>query len=214
MDYLFPKRCLLCNKLLPLGVDICFCDKCRSDIDSYKYVNEIKTEKSRLKVFSAVRYEGNIREYMIDYKFRYVKLYSKSYAYILSKIWERAIINTNDKNYIVVFVPMHRVRQRPYNQSEEIAREFSLMAQLLYDDNVLIKKRGISQTGRMTIKEKQIFLKDAFDVINSWRISGKTVVLIDDIFTTGTTARVCYNLLLNNGARDVIFLTPCYTPYN
>ncbi len=212
MDFLFPKRCIICNKLIELGKELCFCNKCLGELNSYEHIYEMQPKGECLRVLSGVRYEGYIRNYMIDYKFRGVKILGKSYAYIVQKIWERAFQKQSMDKFIVICVPMHMFRRRDYNQSKVIAELFSKSAHLTADFDILVKKRGIKQLSSMTKAEKAIFVKDAFEVINSWRLNGKTVILIDDIYTTGETTGECAKLLLNNGAEGVIVITPCYTP--
>ncbi len=212
LDFMFPKRCIVCNKLLPLGARLCFCKKCLEEVNSYKYVYEITPKDKFYRIISGIGYENSVREHMIDYKFRQVEFLGKSYAYIVYKIWERILKDIPVEELLVICVPMHTSRQRSYNQTWVIAREFCHLAELDVNPDILVKKRGIKQISGMSKELKRIFSRDSFEVVNSWQLYGKTVILIDDIYTTGTTAGECANVLLNNGAKDVIVLTPCYTP--
>ena len=212
LDFMFPKRCIICNKLLPLGCELCLCEKCLTKVNSYEYVTELKANNNFYRIISGVEYIDYVRSNLIDFKFHNVEILGKTYGYIVYKLWQRIFENTALDNYKVIAVPMHSSRGRAYNQAEVIAQNVCVRTGFSLTKNALIKKRGIGKISSMPKNVKYQFAKDAFEVINSAEIYGKHIILIDDIYTTGTTASVCADLLLNNGASSVTVLTACYTP--
>ena len=60
--------------------------------------------------------------------------------------------------------------------------------------------------------EKKIFIQNSFEVCRPHKIAGKTVIITDDIYTTGATLNECARAVKNSGAKTVIGITPCYTP--
>ena len=115
---------------------------------------------------------------------------------------------------LAVPVPLHskRLRQRGFNQAFVLVRNWNRRLGLEVEDSVLKRvlmtapQTGLGKKGRLEN------LKGAFAVRNANRISGKTLLLIDDVYTTGTTADACAGALLKAGAGRVDVLTLARTP--
>lgn len=106
---------------------------------------------------------------------------------------------------MVVPVPMHPKRQkhRGYNQSELLAREVAALLDVPCE-NGLVRVRDTVQQARLEADERRRNLKDAFHAepcVSGWR-----VLLVDDVYTTGETARECARALREGGAISVSFL--------
>jgi len=120
---------------------------------------------------------------------------------------------------LVVPVPLHssKRRQRGFNQAELIARSalkamhakrFQLVA------NVLKRVRPtISQIG-LTRPQRQENIRGAFQVAHLSRVSGRKLLLVDDVMTTGTTAAECARVLQRAGAKKVWVATVARTLKN
>jgi ComF family protein len=109
---------------------------------------------------------------------------------------------------IVVPVPLHtsRLRERGYNQSMllgvHVAHQFDLP---VVPDAVTRRRSTASQVGRSSA-ERERALKDAFTA-QPHLVDGQTILLIDDVCTTGATLRECAQAALNAGASQVFCLT-------
>jgi ComF family protein len=113
---------------------------------------------------------------------------------------------------LVIPVPMHTVKQRRrgFNHAELLAR--AAMAEMrrrhpqwvLHLDTSLLKRVRVtvSQAGLTTHQRRQN-LRGAFFAPHAARLAGRDVLLVDDIYTTGATARACSRVLMNAGARSV-----------
>lgn len=106
---------------------------------------------------------------------------------------------------MVVPVPMHPKRQkhRGYNQSELLAREIAVLLDVPCEIG-LVRVRDTVQQARLDADERRKNLKDAFRAepcVAGWR-----VLLVDDVYTTGETARECARALREGGAISVSFL--------
>lgn len=106
---------------------------------------------------------------------------------------------------MVVPVPMHpkRKKHRGYNQSELLAKEIAAALDVPCE-NGLIRIRDTVQQARLEADERRLNLKDAFRAepcVSGWR-----VLLVDDVYTTGETARECAKALREGGAISVSFL--------
>ncbi len=115
---------------------------------------------------------------------------------------------------LCVPVPVHRrrLRQRGYNQAAVLARAFAEIAGLPFSGDALARvhhKRSQIGQGREARKEN---VAGAFAVNpgEAHLVRGKTVLLIDDVLTTGATAEECARMLLLAGAKNVMLLTAAY----
>ncbi len=118
---------------------------------------------------------------------------------------------------LIIPIPLHnkRFRQRGFNQSFLLLEEWNHLARSIkgislnveIEKECLIRsKHTMSQTGLN--REKRISnLKNAFIASGVSEISGKNILLVDDVYTTGTTANECARVLLRNGANRVDVLT-------
>ncbi|MBQ9950597.1 MAG: ComF family protein [Clostridia bacterium] len=107
---------------------------------------------------------------------------------------------------LVVPVPMHRKRrkQRGYNQSELLAREIA-KALNLPCENGLVRMRNTVQQAKLEGDSRRKNLKGAFRAESC--VAGKRILLVDDVYTTGETARECARALRDGGAVSVSFLS-------
>jgi ComF family protein len=115
---------------------------------------------------------------------------------------------------VVVPVPLHprRRRQRGYNQAELLASALARRAGLVvHADALARRKETLPQTG-LSAAGRRRNVAGAFWVRRRARIHGKTVVLVDDVYTTGATSRACAAALQQAGARAVRLLTVARVP--
>jgi ComF family protein len=117
---------------------------------------------------------------------------------------------------LVVPVPLHvsKRRQRGFNQSELIvraARKKSGGANLQLGTGVLVRQRPtVSQIG-LTRPQRAENIRGAFRVAHPSRVAGRSVLLVDDVLTTGTTASECARVLRRAGAKTVFVATVART---
>jgi ComF family protein len=118
---------------------------------------------------------------------------------------------------LMIPVPLwnRKRRTRGFNQAEEIARELLRnfhrsrrgAASIQLDTTSLVRGRETaSQTG-LTRHQRRANVRGAFAVLQPQTVQGRTVLLVDDVMTTGTTAAECARVLLRAGAKDVFVAT-------
>jgi ComF family protein len=117
---------------------------------------------------------------------------------------------------LVVPVPLHisKRRHRGFNQAESVARaalkKFG-KANLQLATHVLVRQRPtISQIG-LTRPQRADNIRGAFRVAHPSRVVGRTLLLVDDVLTTGTTASECARVLRKAGAKTVFVATVART---
>ena len=96
----------------------------------------------------------------------------------------------------------HRKREREFNQAEDLARLVSECTGAPILTGV-IGKRGGKPQSTLKRKERLLNLKGQFYMKRAHRIKDRTVLLVDDVYTTGTTVNECAALLGRAGAREV-----------
>lgn len=115
-----------------------------------------------------------------------------------------------DLNYVTA-IPLHRVkkRERGFNQSEEIARAMATKLKVPYSDSLLKRKSNTMSQTLLNSVSRRKNLRDAF---MPGRVvpSGKNILIIDDVFTTGTTVNEAGKVLMSQGAGSVYVLTVCH----
>ena len=104
---------------------------------------------------------------------------------------------------LVVPVPLspQRLRQRSYNQALLLAREFARIKNLPVTTDLLLKVRETKSQQGLSAKERVKNLQGAFELQRT--VFGSTILLIDDVMTTGATVEACSQALLANGAEAV-----------
>ncbi len=130
-----------------------------------------------------------------------------------------AFCRSQENALLILPVPLTngRRRERGYNQAEELAmgihrrlKEKGYFAEIAYD--VLQKRRDTKQQKHMGYLERMENVSGAYHVHKRKECRGKTVILVDDIMTTGATGSECAERLLGADARAVIFLTAVSLP--
>ncbi len=116
-----------------------------------------------------------------------------------------------EKSEIVTSVPLHgwRLFFRRYNQSAELARHIALLARLPFDPVLVRRVRKTRQQVGLNAKARERNVRGAFQVPaeRKMEIKGRSVLLVDDVYTTGATVNAVTRALKRVGARQVCVLT-------
>ncbi|MCK4431899.1 MAG: ComF family protein, partial [Candidatus Aminicenantes bacterium] len=106
-------------------------------------------------------------------------------------------------------VPLHpkRKKQRGFNQAFIIAKELAMLKGIKLVEGQLVKLKNILPQTSLKAEDRQKNVKGAFGIKEREKIEGKIILLVDDVYTTGSTIRECSSVLKNAGAKDVRALT-------
>ena len=161
-------------------------------------------------VMSAFMYIGDIKKTVKLYKFSGQKFYGVLFGKLICQ--ELADIDIFTCYDMIVPVPLHgkRLDERGFNQSEVIAEVLAEYLNLPINTDVLIRTRETRRQSSLKGMERAENVKGAFyaDRIN---VSGKNIILVDDIYTMGETVKACAEALKEAGAVDIIAVTLCKT---
>jgi ComF family protein len=159
-------------------------------------------------------YATELRDLIHLFKYRQVK----SAGPYLARMLHQATASLNlPSDLLVIPVPLWpgKRRARGFNQSEELACAFlrsfvrfgRASTSIQLDTVSLVRKRDTaSQTG-LTRQQRHANLRGAFAVVHPERVAGRTILIVDDVMTTGTTAGECARVLLRAGAKEVFVAT-------
>ena len=162
-------------------------------------LNQARIEKCNNKNFDELayifKYEGIIRKKLIEYKFYEAGYLYKTFEKILIK--NKKIINFIKKYDIIIPVPIHKNRKkyRGYNQTELIARLISEDVGILCKTNIIEKVVNSKPQSTLDSKNRKINVKNVYKLNNEENVKGKNILLIDDIYTTGSTVNECSRIL-------------------
>ncbi len=215
-DFLFPSSCVNCGKVISIKQDF-LCNKCfqeiifidkKCEICSGVLIDDrcaICSDRKLyvLKNFTIAEYRGVMKEILHNYKFN-----KKRRLHLhLSKLAYKKIGSQSDLFDLITSVPMSRKKkwQRGFNQSEIIAKRLSRKLNKVY--HPLLKEKSRFKTQReLGYRERFLNILDRYKISNK-NINGKSILLIDDVFTTGATINECARILKSFGATRVYSLT-------
>lgn len=204
LEFIYPNVCGFCNKICKEEI----CNKCRIKIKKYQINIVIKPPNRYFnELISIFKYEGIIREKILQYKFNDKAYMKNTFAKIILK--NKKVCGLLKKYDIIIPVPIHKSRkaQRGYNQTQLIASKLAEYIDIEFCNNVLVKNKNTIAQSKLNRKKRIENIKGAFDILNLEKVQGKNVLLFDDIYTTGSTANECSRVLKTAGAKTVGILT-------
>ncbi len=148
-------------------------------------------------------YEGSLRRVIQLLKYERMEPLARPLAERMARLLEAA-----GPADVIVPVPLYWLRswRRGFNQSEALAGELSRLTGLQVSRRCLRRTRDTaSQTG-LTRRQRRLNVRGAFAVRQPGRVSGKNIVLVDDVITTGATVSACTRALKRAGAARVVVL--------
>lgn len=220
---IFPRRCPICDKILTFNGKL-ICDKCK---DKLIYINEPRCKKCGKQLIkyedeycydckkgkhiyregaAAFSHTGDIKKSIYKIKYCNKREYVEFYTNELIKNYGKKIMSWNC-DYIIP-VPLHRKRQirRGYNQAEIIAKIISKKTGIPIRTDILARVKNTKPQKELNDEDRKKNLENAFKIHKSI-VKLKKIILVDDIYTTGSTIDACTKTLLRYGAVEVYFLS-------
>jgi ComF family protein len=153
---------------------------------------------------AAVAYGDLTRSLAIRLKYGRKVAIARTMARYMAPLVDRA-----GADAILIPVPLHRIRlwQRGFNQSALVARELARRLNLRTEPLLLKRHRRTPPLKGMSSLQRRKTVAGAFKVADKAAVAGRTVILIDDVLTTGSTAEACARTLQRAGAARVELIT-------
>jgi ComF family protein len=225
-QFLLPAQCLCCEKFLDEGRQgIClgclseihwieppFCSICGApflskEVRSHSCSNCLTQKRYFTMARALGAYDGSLQETIHRWKYQgkitLTSLFGEWMTEGIYHYWDPTLFD------LLIPVPLHphRLRGRGFNQALLLVKELSRQTGIPYRKRVLQKiKLTIPQVNLSGIERKKE-VRGSFHIIGKEELKGKTILLVDDVYTTGATVNECSKVLVAAGAERVDVLT-------
>lgn len=226
---LFPPLCLFCKRhiknksgvlcrecyeSIPLTTAF-LCGGCMRRIPTIAgKVRKCKCKESIIFGAASTYTEGQLHELITALKYRGVTAAAEPLGELMERFTQAAKFDASGFMLVPMPLSASRKRIRGYNQAELIARAFlRALPKATQELRTDIIKRQINAGPQTSMRSRELRkenVRGAFAVINPGAVRGKHVLLIDDVYTSGATAREASSVLKSAGARRVIVLTAAH----
>lgn len=204
INLIYPNVCGICDKICKEDL----CKKCEIKLNNIsKFKIDTYKNKNYKKHIYLFKYEGIIKEKLINFKFNQKPYIYKSFVNFLIK--NKKICRFLKSYDIIIPVPIHYNRKvtRGYNQSALLAREIAKNINIKYESKILLKKVNNKPQSMKNKEERINNVIGVYYTKNEYIINNKKVLLLDDIYTTGCTVNECSRLLKLAGAKSIDVIT-------
>ncbi len=217
---LYPNRCPVCDRVLP---DALICPQC---VRKLKYISQpvccscgkplesavmeycadcTKTRHEYRQGRAVFSYQGPVRGILYRYKYSNRRDYTEFLASEAARLYGSWAGGLGISMVIPVPLSAERKRRRGYNQADLFARRFAALCGLPYHPQMLIRTRNTVPQKELSAIERKNNLKNAFK-INENVVNLKRILLIDDIYTTGSTIDAAALVLKQSGVKEIYYL--------
>lgn len=221
-DIIHPNRCAVCGEFLPF--DDCICTKCEKDLE---YIEKGCCERCGHRIclcekeeiyydrcFAFVYYENSVKTAVLTLKSGYSVNLARYFAdHACRYLADNGLLGEID---IITAVPITKDKRREtgYNHAYMYAKMIHRLCDIPSSDRLLVKKDTDLVQHELSAKERKEKAFGAFEFCGSVsEVIGKTVLLCDDIITTGSTMNACAKALKDAGAKRVICAAIASTAY-
>lgn len=204
LDWIYKKKCYFCKSSKE---SVKMCSKCYDELEHLPMsVNRIAEGKM---VYCAGVYSKNLQKLIRGLKYHN----QPDLAYYLAKFMAEYLSDMPKKDYEIIPVPIYpkREKKRKYNHMNLTGEELSKITGYSLNTNLIKRIKDTKPQYKLKRSERIINLSGAFKV-NKENYNGKTLLLIDDICTTGSTFETMIKELEKNGIEDIVCLAAT-TPF-
>jgi ComF family protein len=200
LEYIGEPRCKKCSKPIEFEEQE-YCSDCVKKQFHYK------------KGYSIWIYNDSMKKSIAYFKYHGRREYSVFYIQEMVKHYGEQIIRLAPD--VIVPIPLHRSREahRGYNQADILAKGIGRELHIPVASKLLVRNKKTVPQKQLSDKQRLQNLQRAFrynnEVATKYKREIKRVVIVDDIYTTGSTIEACTNVLLEHGIKEVYFITLC-----
>ena len=222
LSLIYPDRCVMCDNVIAYNQGICRkclpllkpigglrCTKCGKPIENED--EEYCFDCSRYthhytRGWPLLAYDDNVKKSIYRFKYGNRQRYSRFYGKAIAKHLGNIILRLRAD--AIIPVPLHKkkLRERGYNQAYLLAREMGKELSIPVIDDLVVRCRYTKPLKILGMQERQNNLKKAFKIAKN-DVKLKTIILVDDIYTTGSTIDEISKLLGEYGVENIYFVT-------
>jgi ComF family protein len=192
LNLLLKPNCPLCDR--PALV-VC-CEYCQRQISDERLETPDRYWQGDLPLFAWGKYQGAIKRSIGKFKYDGHRSIGNLYGELLAESWQQFTPPNLPPKLVAIPIPLYpeKLIARGFNQAESIARKFCQLTGAKLDLSLARTRSTVAQFG-LSKSDRQENVAGAFDLKNSTLKAGTTVLLIDDIYTTGATVRSAATVL-------------------
>jgi ComF family protein len=196
-DFIVGKSCNGCGKSLPSAFDGRYCAECMGREQPYQ------------SGLACVTYDEFSAEAIWKFKYHHQRYIGRMMGFCMAEVLQATYIEDVD---VVVPVPIYKDKERikGYNHSAIIAGEIGRVCNKKVIDDFLIRKKATRPLKDLSRDERFQELKNVFEVQEDYKVLGpigRKILLVDDIYTTGTTVKECCLALNEAGFSQIVVMT-------
>lgn len=201
LDLIYKKKCYVCRSSKH---SLKLCPECYDKLEFYP----VRSNRiiDGVNIYVSGYYTKELQKIIRGLKYHK----QKELAYYLAKFMYEYFLKLDEvknKDFELVAVPLHknRIKKRKYNHMELVCEEFSKLSGYETNFELIKRVKDTKPQYKLTRKERLVNLLDAFEVDKS-NINGKSVLILDDICTTGSTFEEMIRALKTCGITDIVCL--------
>lgn len=229
LDIFYPPCCPVCGELSggsPDGVHVdCkrklpyisepYCSRCGKPVETeeQEYCRDCEERgQEEIEGRAVFVYDDNMKSSIAAFKYGGRKEYRHFYGREIKLRLENWLLEKSPD--VLIPVPVHRARERDrgYNQAALIAEVLGKEMRIPVNSNLLVRRKKTAPQKELGAKEREQNLKQAFWIEDTAKLLCRRIkcaILIDDIYTTGSTVRACAAVLKQAGVKEVGFISVC-----
>lgn len=220
LDLFYPRRCPVCDKAVkPFGSLICeeceskmkyirapYCQKCGKELKDTRAVfchdcaNREHAYDSGMALFDYL----SVSDSIYRFKYRGRQEYAAYYGERMARVLGKRILALHPDALVPVPIHEEKKRQRGYNQAEAVARELGGILDIPVETKLIKRVRKTKPMKDLSVQERQNNLKRAFKICKN-DVKLNTIIIIDDIYTTGSTVDAMARELRHAGIKHIYF---------
>lgn len=210
ISIIYPPKCIFCRQILDHDVILHICSTCYYGLPftqmAFLATSQEDGDNCCDGAVSVFQYTGVVKESLIRFKFYNEPSYYRTYAKLIAdKLAKMADIR---QYHMVMSVPLHKHKEfsRGYNQAYLISKELGRELKLPEGSRLLKRCRYTEAQSLLDKQKRSQNVKGAFTITFPAKVAGKSILLVDDILTTGSTLEECSRELKKAGAVKVTAL--------
>ena len=196
-DLIFPPQCGGCGR-----VDFRWCETCFDDLQAIPVIFESSPQEGLAGVGASGLYDGVLKRAVQAFKYN-------GAVELAAPLAERLTVTLERRDWAFDFIApvplsVNRLAERGYNQADLLGQRVAERMNIRYWPDALRRERDTEQQARLNVQQRADNVKDAFAAADA---ANQSVLLIDDVVTTGATLKACAEALKNARAAAVYAIT-------